>query len=102
MLLQDTNVAENNSECMVLVSSLKNNVSFLCLVFQNSQGKKRSIADSPEIDEVEATFARSSRTFYADSIVLKKKCVDLEARIKQLEEKSSRKKKFFRFLHIKN
>ena len=40
LLLQDTNVAENNSECMVLVSSLKNNVSFLCLVFQNSQGKK--------------------------------------------------------------
>jgi hypothetical protein len=61
------------------------------LALKNSRGQKRLFQNILDLNENESLVGSSSQVSYTDFMNLKKQCLDLESRIKKLEEEWMRK-----------
>jgi hypothetical protein len=69
------------------------------LVSRNSQGKKRSLEDNSDSSENQKPSYSYNDTSDAELMKWKKKCIDLEAKVKVFEEDYMRRLIFIKVFH---
>ncbi|CAF3754776.1 unnamed protein product [Rotaria sp. Silwood1] len=84
-LLKDINLPGNNQMSMFLLLSLKNHGSFINLVFESQQGQKRSFEHHTDTMENEKHSDLSNDVSSDDMPNLKRKFVELEAKLETLK-----------------